>query len=226
MKSMQALFAAFLLLVAPWSWADQAASVKGTVLEVQDAGGYTYLLLKTSQGDTWTAVNRAAVKKGAEVTIENTMTMLNFESKALKKTFPTILFGNLAGASAPRGMGGIPAGLTRTTDITDVKVAKASGANAKTVAEVISQSATLNGKTVQVRAKVVKFNGDIMGKNWLHLRDGTGSAAADTHDLLATSASEAKPGDVVTVQGVVRTNKDFGAGYRYKVLIEDATLRR
>jgi hypothetical protein len=64
-----------------------------------------------------------------------------------------------------------------------------------------------------------------MGKNWIHLRDGSGSADKDTNDILVTSAAEAKVGDVVTVKGTVRTDKDFGAGYAYKVLIEEATLQ-
>jgi hypothetical protein len=72
---------------------------------------------------------------------------------------------------------------------------------------------------------VVKFNGGIMGKNWLHLRDGSGSAANNTHDILVTTDASAKLGDVVTVSGVVHANKDFGAGYTYKVLIEEATLK-
>jgi hypothetical protein len=64
-----------------------------------------------------------------------------------------------------------------------------------------------------------------MGKNWVHLRDGSGDAAKETNDILVTTQAQAKVGDVVTVSGVVRTNKDFGAGYTYKVLIEDATLK-
>lgn len=107
----------------------------------------------------------------------------------------------------------------------DAKVAKASGPNAKTVAEIITQAATLKDKTVDVRGKVVKVNAGIMGKNWIHLRDGSGSAAASTNDLLITSLNEVKVGDVVTAKGIVRTDKDFGAGYFYKVLIEEATFQ-
>ena len=111
-------------------------------------------------------------------------------------------------------------------DLGPIQVAKASGANARTVAEVVAQAAALKDKPVKVSGKVVKFNGDIMGKNWLHLQDGSGSAAAKTNDILVTSAAPAKVGDVVTVTGVVRKDKDFGAGYSYQVLIEDARLTR
>ena len=64
-----------------------------------------------------------------------------------------------------------------------------------------------------------------MGKNWIHLRDGSGAAADRTDDVLVTTLATTKVGDVVTVTGVVRTDKDFGSGYSYKVLVEDATLQ-
>jgi hypothetical protein len=104
-------------------------------------------------------------------------------------------------------------------------VTKATGANARTVAEVVTKSADLKDKQVRVRGKVVKYSAAIMGKNWIHLRDGSGSDADNTNDILVTSAAPVKLGDVVTVAGVVRVNKDFGAGYIYKVLIEDATIQ-
>ena len=72
---------------------------------------------------------------------------------------------------------------------------------------------------------MVKFNGGIIGKNWLHLRDGTGSAADGSNDILVTSNDVARVGDIVTVKGTVRTDKDFGAGYAYEVLIEEATVQ-
>jgi DNA/RNA endonuclease YhcR with UshA esterase domain len=208
-----------------------AAVVKGEVLEVKDVESYTYLRLKTRDGETWAAVGKAPVSKGAKVTIENVMVMTNFESKSLKKTFPTILFGSLGGAggSAPgagHDMAAAHSGLARTADTGAIHVAKATGANARTVAEIMTKGAELKDKPVLVRAKVVKYNPGIMGKNWVHLRDGSGSAADNTNDVLATTTNPAKTGDVVTVKGVVRTDKDFGSGYSYKVLIEEATLQQ
>lgn len=112
-----------------------------------------------------------------------------------------------------------------TVEVADAKVAKASGPNAKTVEEIITQAAGLKDKTVLVRGKVVKYNGGIMGKNWIHLRDGSGSAAANTNDVLVTSLNSVKVGDVVTAKGIVRTDKDFGSGYVYKVIVEEATFQ-
>ncbi len=201
--------------------------LSGEVLEVKDVDSYTYLRLKTKDGETWAAVSTAAVKKGATVTLENTMVMNNFESKTLKKTFPTIIFGSLGGAAGagaaagPSPLGSKMAMLT-AADAAPVKVAKASGANAYTVADVVNKAVQLKDKPVKVNGQVVKYNASIMGKNWVHLRDGSGTAA--NSDILVTTAAPAKVGDLVTVSGVVRNDKDFGAGYSYKVLIEEATL--
>jgi len=206
------------------------ASVKGVVLETMDVESYTYLRLKTKDGETWAAVNKSPLKKGDAVTLEHVTVMSNFESKSLKKTFPTILFGTLggSGANAPAahasGMA-YPSTSAKQQELKDAQVDKASGENAHTVAEVVSKSAALKDKPVLVRGKVVKYNPNIMGKNWVHLRDGSGSAADNSNDILVTTTSTTKPGDVVTAKGIVRTDKDFGAGYIYKVIIEEATLQ-
>jgi hypothetical protein len=200
-----------------------AAVVTGEVLEVKDVDSYTYLLLKTRNGETWAAVNKAPVRPGTQVTIENVMFMKNFESKALKKTFPAIVFGTLGGTD--NDMASAHAGVAQVADTSPIHVPKASGANARTVAEIVTMAAELKDKPVRVRGKIVKYNPAIMGKNWLHLRDGSGAAADNSNDVLVTTSGQAKLGDVVTVTGVVRTDKDFGSGYSYKVLIEEATLQ-
>jgi len=223
---MRVLLAIFLLVSAPWVFAANPADVKGAVLEVRHAAGYSYLRLKTGQGETWAAVSRASVNKGDQVTLQNVMVMHDFESRALNKTFPKILFASLAGANGGSGMSAAPPAKGKSQPVADTPVAKAVGANARTVAEIVGQSARLKDKPVAVRGKVVKFNAGIMGKNWLHLRDGSGSAADGSNDILITTAESAKVSEIVTVQGVVRTDKDFGAGYVYSVLIEDARLKR
>jgi len=207
--------------------APPVTAVRGRVLEVKDVDSYTYLRLKTKDGEIWAAVNKTPVKKGAEVTIENPMFMSNFESKALKRTFQQIVLGNLGGAGGQAG--GMPAGHGMgkpAAEVGDVNVAKASGPDARTVAEVVGQSAALKDKTVVVRGKVVKYTDLGMGKNWIHLRDGSGTAVDGTNDILVTTTDQAKIGDVVLVKGVVHTDQDFGSGYAYKVLIGEATLQK
>src|SRR6185295_16120044 len=97
---------------------------------------------------------------------------------------------------------------------------------ARTVAEIMTQGARLKDKPVLVRGKVVRYNPGIMGRNWIHLRDGSGSAADGTNDVLVTSLNEVKVGEIVTMHGIVRTDRDFGAGYSYKVLVEEAALQK
>ena len=200
------------------------SSLGGRVLEVKDVDSYTYLRLRTKDGEIWAAVNRTPVKVGADVTIDNPAVMNNFESRTLGKKFDRIIFGTIGTPG-----GGVPAahaGMAKSVDVGSVKVAKASGADARTVAEVNLTKADLKGKTVAVRGKVVKFTPGVMGKNWVHLRDGTGSDADGSNDILVTTMDETKVGDVVLAKGTVATDRDFGAGYAYKVLIEGAALAK
>jgi hypothetical protein len=94
------------------------------------------------------------------------------------------------------------------------------------VAEVYANRAALKDKPVAVRAKVVKVTPGVRGKNWIHLRDGSGSAADGSNDLLVTSKDEPKVGDVVLAKGTVKTDVNLGSGYAYKVLIEEASVRK
>ena len=230
---MKSLLSILMFLFTPFVWAGDSAKapspaptvITGEVLETQDVESYSYLRLKTKAGETWAAVSRTPIKKGATVTIENVMVMNDFESKSLKKTFQTIVFGTLAGANPQSSGMARPVEPSVASVAADAKVAKASGPNARTVAEIITQAAALKDKPVLVSGKVVKYNAGIMGKNWVHLRDGSGSAADNTNDVLVTSLNAVKVGDVVTAKGIVRTDKDFGSGYVYKVIIEEATFQ-
>lgn len=204
----------------------QDTPVKGEVLEVRDVPTYTYLRLKTKDGEIWAAVPTTAVKKGAQVTLQNPMVMENFESKTLNKKFDRIVFASLgdpnvapAPAAPPHGTPSVPAAPV-------AKIAKATGPGAKTVAEIVAGPAALKGKDVTIHGQVVKFNSGILGKNWVHLQDGTGSAANGTHDVLVTTTDTIAVGDVVNVTGTVRTNVDLGGGYVYAVLVEDARIRK
>jgi len=202
-----------------------AGTLQGEVLETRNVDSYTYLRLKTAGGEIWAAVPTTGVKPGGRVTIGNTVVMENFESKTLKKKFDKIVFGQLvdpAGAS-PSGPVAPPAPPQAAMTI---KVEKAKGPDARTVADVVTGKSGLKGKSVLVRGQVVKFTGGIMGKNWLHLRDGSGSAADGSNDILVTTKNIAALGDVVSVKGTVRTNVDLGSGYSYAVLIEYAEVRK
>jgi len=107
-----------------------------------------------------------------------------------------------------------------------ISIAKAAGSNAHTVQEIFANSAKLDKKKVVVRGKVVKVSTGIMGKNWIHIQDGTGSQAKKDNNLVCTSKDLAAVNDVVTVSGVLAKDKDFGSGYKYSVIVEEAKIRK
>jgi hypothetical protein len=134
------------------------------------------------------------------------------------------LGGSMAGNMPPPNMAAQHAAAAAgPADVADVKVAKASGSDARTVAEIHAQRMALKDKAVTVRGKVVKFNEGIMGRNWVHLRDGTGASGKD-NDLTVTTGDKASVGDVVVVKGKVQIDKDFGSGYAYPVIVEEAKV--
>jgi hypothetical protein len=107
-----------------------------------------------------------------------------------------------------------------------IKVDRAPGANGFTVAELFAKAAELDGKKVVVNGKVVKVSRGIMGRNWIHIQDGTGSAAGKDHDLVVTSQQAPEMDEIVQVEGVLRADRDFGSGYRYAALVEDASFKK
>jgi hypothetical protein len=129
-------------------------------------------------------------------------------------------------ASPKIDVGQMHAGISKAADVGDVKVPKATGPDAQTVAEIIAKKTALNSKPVLVRGKVVKYTPGVMGKNWIHLQDGSGSAADGTNDVLVTTKDETKIGAVVVARGTVRTDVDLGSGYFYKVLVDEAKLQK
>lgn len=225
--------------------AQPGASVQGKVLERIDADVYSYLKLSMPSGEAWAAVPKTDVAAGTEVTVVNPMTMNGFESKTLKRKFDRIYFGTLAGQLGPAADGPAPAGppgaapaasgmaemaarhaeaAAGPADAGVIRVEKAKGADARTVAELFSQKGVLKGKSVAVRGKVVKFTPGVMGRNWIHLRDGTGRQGAN--DLTVTTGDAAAVGDLVVARGKVATDRDFGAGYTYSVMLEEAKIAK
>lgn len=206
---------------------------QGEVLESMNAGSYTYLRLKTRDGEVWAATMLTSMPNGTKVELHDPMLMTNFESKAMGRTFDEIVFASAvstehSGVTTPaQQMAAAHKGAAApAVSVPIVKVPKAAGANARTVAEVHAQRAQLKDKTIAVRGTVVKYSAGIMDRNWIHLRDGSGVPAQANNDLLVTTKQAAKVGDVVVVNGPVRTDVDYGQGYKYAVIVDGATLRK
>ena len=210
--------------------AKPAAPQSGKVLEVLNGGGYTYARLDTGKEKVWIAGPMSQIKVGDKVLFAPEMPMTNFQSKALGRIFDLIYFvGAIEREGAKPAKGAMPpghpspspsAGGAVAVKIDYSKITKPAGG--KTVAEIIQGKKQLAGKKITVRGKVVKYSAEIMGKNWIHLNDGTVKESGD--DLTITTGATAKVGDTVLVRGVVAIDKDLGFGYQYTVIIEDAEV--
>ncbi|MBT8088651.1 MAG: hypothetical protein KJO01_00425 [Gammaproteobacteria bacterium] len=201
--------------------------IRGTVLETMDAVGYTYVLLDTAEGQRWVAAQQTPVAVGDIVQTNQGMAMQKFTSPSLNRTFEVIYFsGALQNLSATTLPPGHPTTTTAPvaagTMIADTAVAAVE--EGRDIAWVYANMDSLAGQPVSLRGKVVKYNANILGTNWLHIQDGSGSATEGSNDLLVTSAAEAAVGDTVVVTGNIALDKDFSAGYSYAVLMEDASL--
>lgn len=202
--------------------------ISGKVAETMNAGGYTYVLVDAGSQKSWAAAPEFKVAVGDSVTLPpNAMPMENYESKSLKRTFDVVYFVD---SVMVNGVGVAPsqpnvAPVEGHPQVAVQPAQKISGvAKAdKTVAEIFAEKGSLAGKSIKVRGKVVKFSPEIMGKNWIHLQDGTG--AEGSNDLTVTTTGMAKQGDTVVITGVVVADKDFGYGYKYPVMIEDGAVK-
>lgn len=211
------------LAAASGAWAQGAIS--GKAAEVMDSGGYTYVRVESGSKSTWVAIPQAKVAKGEKVSFQDGMEMKDFKSKTLNRTFKSIIFSSGLAGKAAKGdpeHGGAP----KLAKDESVKTAKAAGPDAYTVEELYSKKAPAAGKKASVKGKVVKVSRQIMGLNWVHLQDGTGDPKAGTHDLTVTTGEDAKVGETLTASGLVVKDKDFGAGYKYAVLLEKAGFSR
>jgi hypothetical protein len=254
----------------------------GEVLEALPVSNYTYLRLRTSDGEAWAAVPTAVVSIGSRVSIENATRMDDFKSATLGRTFTVIYFGTLAtpggddtaskfpvgdeqgvdpdeqlppghpdigassapslagdsdtlppghpGIGAPAAAGPSPHGggealrAAGEPPLSMPKVARALGSNGHVIAELAADRQKLAGQRVRVRGQVTKVTPDVQGRSFFHLRDGTLSGKGLPADLVVTSLVEPKRGQVVTFEGTLRADDDIGIGYKYPVLLEDATV--
>jgi hypothetical protein len=207
------------------SYAADAQTLTGKVIESMDSGGYTYVQIENNGKKTWVAVPKTKVVKGQDITFAPGAEMGNFESKTLKRKFDSIIFSGGVIGQGEKGIEQKSPGSKGSAVVVaeKIKVAKASGPDAYTVAEIFRNSKKLEEKKVVVRGKVVKVSAGVMKKNWIHLQDGTGDAG--NNDLVVTSDDLPEVGDVVTASGTLYKDKDFGGGYKYKVIIEKAVIK-
>ncbi len=205
-------------------------AVTGKIIETFDVESYTYVQLDTGKEKIWAAGPKVKVNVGDTVSLAPGMPMQNFHSNSLDRTFELIYFVPAIFVGKP----GEPASQQEEVaphhgsaqdstapdlDLTGIEKIE----NGYTVAELYKSKQSLAGKNVSVRGKVVKVNNGIMGKNWLHLRDG--SDFEGNNDLTVTSAATAETGSIIIATGILVMDKDFGHGYQYALILEDVELK-
>lgn len=196
------------------------------VVEVIHGGSYTYIGATENGNKKWIAVSKQMVNPGEVLYYYDALPMENFHSKEIDRTFDLIYFVNNISKTPegeqPAKSGGMPSshhGKVATSEA-EVKISKADGE--LKIADVFANKTEYSSKEFEIRGAVVKVNEQVMGKNWVHIQDGTGNDGK--FDLTITTQADVKVGDIVTFKGKLTLEKDFGAGYFYDVIMEDATL--
>ena len=198
------------------------SSHKAVVEEIAEAKSYTYLRVKEGDKDYWIAITKRPMEKGETIYFNKALEMKNFKSTDLNKTFESVLFVQdiskqpvqdqpQMGSSSAQG--NKPVIVKEEVNVEPVK-------GGITISKLFANKKSYENKTVKIRGKVTKYNPGIMDKNWAHIQDGTSDG--DNFDLTVTTQKDVKVGDVVTFEGKVALNKDFGYGYSYDVILEDA----
>jgi hypothetical protein len=188
------------------------------VIDVIQTSNYTYLEVFENNKSYWIAVTARDAKPGDVIYFSSGMEMKDFNSRELGRTFASILFVDDASDSLimptqPQSKGSLHPDRIQGVEIEHVE-------DGITLGELFANSSKYEGKTVKIRGMIVKVNQNIMNRNWVHIQDGTG--AGDNYDLTITTLDAVRKGSVVTFEGKIILNKDFGSGYSYDILMEEA----
>jgi hypothetical protein len=211
-----------------------AGLATGTVIETIDASVYTYVQVDTNGEKIWLAGPKTVITQGGSINVNTDAPMNNFHSKALNRDFPVIYFvGAFSGSAVQSAPTLVPASTTELppghTPVTDIKTMTAKNMelsepvkrieDGHTIAEIINNRKELSGKTVKVRGMVTKFTANVMNKNWIHMIDGSSDK-----DLTVITDQLVTTEQMIVIEGKVLLDKDFGYGYFYELLIEDAKV--
>ncbi len=198
-----------------------------SVNEVLPATRYVYLNVSEGNSKFWIATRKQDVKKGETYFYRGGLLKTNFESKEYNKVFDTIyLISNLVSQDHSKHTGDLNTSVQKSNPIaqkedipthTD-KIVEHKGSIK--IAELIKDPKKYEGHTIQLSGKCVKVNPNIMDRNWIHLQDGS----KDDFDLVITSNTFVPEGSDITIKATVVLNKDFGAGYKYDLILENGTL--
>lgn len=193
---------------------------QGLVKQVKQTNSYTYLEVEGQTQTIWMAVSKRKVDRGEIVDVNLGEPFKNFQSKELNRTFKELHLVSVYKLNG-KEVGHKSVASKKKMTKANIKIGSIKKAD-YLVSEIFKKKNELAGKTITVRGKVVKFAPKIMGKNWIHLQDGSGNAG--TNDLTITSQETVKYGDIILIKGKVITDQDIGAGYKYDVMLEKAKV--
>jgi len=229
-----------MLIVAPSLLAEDTPVIhNGVVVEVKNAGSYTYLQIDEAGDKFWIAAPHTMVRKGTQVSFSEQVWMYDFKSKMLGRTFEKILFVadvNVLSNAPTEADSPSTSTTVNPSDQTQVNVAQQPAVTTQpqpitekagryTIEELFSRKDELKGKRISVNGEVVKVSENIMATNWIHIQDGTGKEGNDKIIFRSKTESPAL-GSAVTAEGTLKTDQDFGYGYSYSVIVEDSTFSK
>lgn len=193
------------------------------VEEVIQTSNYTYLKVSENSKEYWMAVGRQEAAKDEVYYYDQALEMNNFNSKELSRTFESIYFvQGLSKQPIAKVAEPTPANKPVQPVLSMKEGISVAPENGVSIAKLFASRNDFSGKKIKMKGQVVKINEEVMGKNWVHIQDGTKDG--DNFDLTITTLEKAAIGEVVTFEGTITLKKDFGYGYFYEVIMEDAKL--
>jgi hypothetical protein len=183
------------------------------VLEKLPTDRYMYLRVREGKEEYWIATGKKEFNVGGVYFYNDALLKTNFESKEYNRVFERLyLVSNVVDSNHGSGATAESSGNFTISDQGESESIK--------ISELISNPSKYSGKTVRVSGKCVKVNANIMGRNWIHIEDGT----QGNFDFVVTSHAQVMVGQSITMTGRVAVNKDFGSGYYYDIILEDGEL--
>ncbi len=197
-----------------------------TVEEILNTEKYSYLFVSEKGDNFWIAISKRDVSVGDTYFYKGGLLKKNFFSKEFNRVFETVYLvsniwknSNLNTAPAQNPVVSQTHAETAAPNLEVDKIEPSEGAIS--LAELFANKSTYNGKLVKITGKCVKLNPMIMNRNWLHIQDGSGEGL----DLTVTTTEVVRLGEVISLEGTIALDKDFGAGYRYDIIMEGASLK-
>ncbi len=204
---------------------NQSGIHKVVVKEILQTTKYTIMLVKENDSEQWIATTSMQPKMGGTYYYEGGFQMKNFESKELKRVFPSVVLLESISTepiiAQKTDSAAKPHAAMTKSERKDIKIEPIK--DGITIAKLYADKKSYAGKVVKIKGQVVKFTPSVLNKNWFHIQDGT--EYNGVFDLTASSDIEVKVGDIITIEGKIVLDKNIGAGYVYEVLMEDAVKK-